>query len=579
MVLFSGMSHAQTAKQTPLAQPAISHRKKPLLTVGGLTFRDLNGDGKLNVYEDWRLSPEARARDLVSRMTVDEKIGLMVIGTQLMGNGGGTPGGRGCNGAKSPDGLLCETRVEETTNMFAAPDSPTYRYPKPVVRTLPTTEGIERFGVRRYIVRDNPTPTALTAWTNRVQEVAEGSRLGIPVVFTSNPRNHASTDLAFGFREATGQFSTWPGTLGLAAAHDLRLVSDFAHIAATEWNATGLRAGYMYQADIASDPRWFRIDGTFGDDPVAVSAIIETIVQGFQGRTLDRGGVIMTTKHFPGGGPRDRGSDPHYVYGKVSPYPTPGSLFQYHLPSFTAAIEAGSAAIMPYYAVPMNDRGVPQLSGGAKFQEVGFSYNRAIVEDLLRNQLGFKGYVNSDSGILFSMPWGESIQKMDFSERAAYAINAGVDVISDMQDVGIVRGAYDRGLISEDRISRSAQRLLQPMFAIGLFEDPYRDPAAAKAIVDTPEHWARAYQAHQESVVLMKNTGGLLPLTDAKLQGKSIYVAYFGGRRSDGFACGDAAEERSHDQVHAQAGRSRLRARLHQRRRQGRPPQGEFLRS
>lgn len=151
--------------------------------------------------------------------------------------------------------------------MFGSPDSPIYKYSKPVVHTLPTIESVESAGVRRYIVRDNPDAVALTTWTNRVQQVAEGTRLGIPVVFTSNPRNHASTDLAFGFREASGKFSTWPGTLGLAASHDLGLIAEFAHIAAQEWNATGLRAGYMYQADIATDPRWFRIDGTFGDVP------------------------------------------------------------------------------------------------------------------------------------------------------------------------------------------------------------------------------------------------------------------------------------------------------------------------
>ena len=515
-------------------QLVLSHRNKPLLSQSGLNFRDLNGDGKLEPYEDWRLSPSARARDLVGRMTIDEKIGLMVIGTEPMGASTGGSVARGCKGPKSTDGLLCEARVEETTNMFAAPDSPTYTYPKPVVRTLPTTEGILKFGVRRYIVRENPDAEMLTQWTNRVQEVAEQSRLGIPVVFTSNPRNHASSDLAVGFSEASGQFSTWPGTLGLAAMNDLPLVSEFARIARQEWDATGLRAGYMYQADIATDPRWFRIDGTFGDDPGKVGEVISTIVAGFQGPTLQTGGVLMTTKHFPGGGPRDKGTDPHYYYGQASPYPTPSSLANYHLPPFASAIAAGTAAIMPYYALPQNARSVPQLKGGKAFEEVGFSYNKAIVQDLLRTQMGFKGYVNSDSGVLFSMPWGETIMKMDFAERAATAINVGVDVISDMQDTGILRSAYDRHLITEDRISLSAQRLLEPMFAIGLFENPYRDPAAAKTVVQTPQHWQRAYRAHQESAVLLKNADALLPLTREKLQGKKIYVEYFGqGKKSE----------------------------------------------
>jgi beta-glucosidase len=512
----------------PTKQPVLGHREKPVLMIDGRSFRDLNGDGKLEPYEDWRLSPQTRARDLVGRMTVDEKIGLMVIGTQQMGSTTGGSVARGCKGPKSEDGLLCEARVEETTNMFAAPDSPTYKYPKPVVRTLPTTEGILKYGIRRYIVRENPDAAMLTTWTNRVQQVAEQSRLGIPVVFTSNPRNHASTDLAVGFSEASGQFSTWPGTLGMAAMNDLPLVREFAEIARQEWNATGLRAGYMYQADIATDPRWFRIDGTFGDDPQNVAHIIRTIVAGFQGQRLSDGGVIMTTKHFPGGGPRDKGTDPHYYYGKASPYPTPASLATYHLPSFASAISAGTAAIMPYYALPSNSRSVPQLKGGKPFEEVGFSYNKAIVQDLLRTQMGFKGYVNSDSGILFSMPWGDPIMKMDFAERAATAINVGVDVISDMQDTGIIREAYDRHLVTEERISLSAQRLLEPMFAIGLFDNPYRDSAAAKQLAQTPEHWQKAFRAHQESAVLLKNVDGLLPLTGDKLKGKKVYVEAFG---------------------------------------------------
>jgi len=529
-ILFSTSCRAVAkAPANASPQPTISSRGKKILTVGGLRFRDLNGDGVLNPYEDWRLPVEERVNDLIKRMTVDEKIGLMVIGTQNMGSGPAGPNGRKtCTGAKSPDGILCETKSEDTTNMWASPDSPLYRYPRPIVHTLPTTEAILRAGIRRFIVRDNPDPTALTVWTNRIQEVAESSRLGIPVVMTSNPRNHASTSLAFGFNEASGKFSTWPGTLGLAASGDLRLVSDFANIAAHEWNATGLRAGYMYQADIASDPRWFRIDGTFGDNPVLVSDIMTAIVQGFQGQSLDRNGVIITTKHFPGGGPRDHGMDPHYFYGKKSPYPTAGSLQQYHLPSFNAAIAAGTAAIMPYYALPSNEMSVPQLNGGAKFEEVGFSFNRAIVQDLLRTQLGFKGYVNSDSGVLFSMPWGATVENMDMAQRAAYTINAGVDVISDTQDVAILREAYDRGLLTEGRIDVSAARLLLPIFQIGLFEDPFRDPAAAKTLIDTPRHWERAYTAHQESVVLLKNKENLLPLTDAKIAGKKVFVQYLG---------------------------------------------------
>jgi len=512
-------------------QPAISARVKRVILVDGLRFKDLAGDGRLHPYEDWRLPAEARTRDLVARMSLDEKIGLMVIGTEIMGKPENGLTGH-CTGPVSSDGLLCEAdsmppppaASANGRGSAARPGSTAFNF-----QAYPTSVAILDHDIRRIITRQNPSPADLTAWTDRIQQVAESSRLGIPVVITSNPRNHASANMALGFNEASGQFTVWPGTLGLAASGDLKMIENFARIAASEWDATGLRAGYMYQADIDTDPRWFRIPDTFGDDPDRVSDIIQTIVMGFQGGPeLSPGGIIMTTKHFPGGGARDRGTDPHFVYGQVSPYPTRGSLFQYHLPPFEAAIAAGTAAIIPYYARPSNAASVPQLPGGAGFEEVGFAFNRPILQDLLRNQLGFKGYVNSDSGILSTMAWGDKIEKADEVERAAYAINAGVDVISDTQDVGIVREAYDRGLITEARINLSAERLLLPMFQMGLFENPYRGVDAATKLVADPAHWAMAYRAHQESVVLLKNNAQLLPLTEAKLAGRPIFVAVLG---------------------------------------------------
>jgi beta-glucosidase len=133
-----------------------------------------------------------------------------------------------------------------------------------------------------------------------------------------------------------------------------------------------------------------------------------------------------------------------------------------------------------------------------------------------------------------TMAWGDKIQKMDYAQRMAYAINAGVDVVSDTMDVDIIKEAYRRGLINDGRITESARRLLVPSFEMGLFEDPFRDPDAAARVVETTSRDPRVYEAHQKSVVLLKNAEHLLPLTDEKVAGRKIFVQVLGaGDRTD----------------------------------------------
>ena len=238
-------------------------------------------------------------------------------------------------------------------------------------------------------------------------------------------------------------FSTWPGTLGLAAAAqgdiknggDASLISEFAKIAHKEWNATGIRKGYMYMADTVTDPRWQRTYGTFGEDPEFISDAIGRLIDGFQGKELGKDSIAMTTKHFPGGGARENGFDPHYEEGKWNLYPTPGSLEKYHLPPFRAAVEHGTSSIMPYYSIPSIKKSVVQEFEGEDipFEEVGFTFNHYFINHILREKLGFKGYINSDSGIINKMSWG--VEELSEAERFAKAVNAGTDIIADTNDI------------------------------------------------------------------------------------------------------------------------------------------------
>ncbi|MCM3634696.1 glycoside hydrolase family 3 protein [Paenibacillus camelliae] len=498
-------------------QPELVVRKKQLIEQEGLTFKDLNNNGRLDPYEDWRLTPRERAENLVSLMNMDEKIGMMLINSRKMGLA------QEDKSKTSHDGVLDEGIIEKGETIFATS------------KVYGTTHTIENRNLRHFILRDNFSPADMAEWINAMNEVAEGTRLGIPVLVTSNSRNE-NGEAVFGMNDAIGIFSTWPGTLGLAAAAkgdiknggDGSLISQFASIARKEWDVTGLRKGYMYMADVVTDPRWQRTYGTFGEDPEFIADAIGRIIKEFQGETIGKHSIAMTIKHFPGGGARENGFDPHYEEGKWNLYPTPGSLEKYHLPPFRAAAKHGASSIMPYYSIPSIKKSVVQQFEGEDipFEEVGFAFNHYFLNHILRGELGFKGYINSDSGIINNMSWG--MEKHSEAERFAKAINAGTDIIADTNDIENLKLAVSKGWISEKRINEANVRLLTEMFALGLFDDrTYNEPQKATEVVSTKEHWEAAYEAHKKSVTVLKNSNQTLPLTKDKLEGRSVYIEVF----------------------------------------------------
>jgi beta-glucosidase len=496
--------------------PQLSVTSKDILTINGKEYKDLNNNGKLDKYENWDLPVNVRVKDLVKQMTLEEKAGMMLISSHYMGNSRSCPDTVGS--------LTCEQDTETTINRWSVPGQQFYEFNPPIVEASAATKGIQERNLRYLIIRDNPSAKDLASWINELQKIAEDTRLGIPVVMTSNPRNHAG-NLAFGFSEASGQFSVWPGELGLAATRDADLVKEFGEIAAKEWTSTGIRKGYMYMADVVTDPLWNRINGTFGEHPDLASEMIYAVVKGFQGDELGTHSVSLTTKHFPGGGARQDGHDPHYEWGKFNPYPTEGSLYKYHLPSFKAAIAAGTTSIMPYYAYPNNEFSVPQLKNGEEFEEVGFAYNKRLITDLLRKELKFKGYVNSDTSIIYSMPWG--VEDLTKPERYAKAINAGTDIVSGEANPTDLIKAVKEGLITEKRIDEAVSRLLTEMMELGLFENPYVDPDKAQQVADDPASQAKADEAHRKSIVLLRNDQDTLPLKDENVENIKLYVEVF----------------------------------------------------
>lgn len=498
-------------------QPNLETRNKKIIAVNGLKFKDLNGNGKLDPYEDWRLSPKERAENLVSLMDIDEKIGMMLINTRFMGLS------QEDKSKTSHDGILDEAVVEKGNTIFTQE------------KRYGTTHTIENRKLRHFILRENYNPRDLAVFINTMNEVCEKTRLGIPCLFTSNSRNE-NAEPVFGMNDAAGIFSTWPGTLGLAAAAkgdianggDASLISEFAAIARQEWHAVGIRKGYMYMADVATDPRWQRIYGTFGEDPEFVSDVIGRLIKGFQGSGLNDESIALTTKHFPGGGPRENGFDPHYKEGKWNAYPTPGSLDKYHMPPFKAAAEHGTSSFMPYYSAPSIKKSVVQSYEGEEIpiEETGFAFNHYFLNKILREKMGFKGYINSDSGITSKMCWG--VEELSEAERFAKAINSGVDLVADTNDIENLKKAYENGWISEKRIDEANIRLLEEMFILGLFDHKtYVSEDNAEKVISNPENWKAAYEAHKKSFTLLKNTDSTLPLTDEKLKDKKVYVELF----------------------------------------------------
>ncbi|MDT8886172.1 glycoside hydrolase family 3 N-terminal domain-containing protein [Aquirufa sp. LEPPI-3A] len=496
-------------------QPVLIAMKSPTLRVGKLSFKDLNKNNKLDKYEDWRLPVDVRVKDLVSQMTLEEKLGFMLISTTRMG--GDQVFANGVQGG-SPKTTITEGFNEEdlvqNTNMFT-------RKPlaSPNMSAAGTTKGVTQFHLRHFILRASASPEIMAKWSNNLQELCESSRLGIPAIVASNPRNHVTTDASVGLSVGLTAFSKWPGELGLAAMRDFDLTRKFAETAAKEWRAVGLRKGYMYMADLATEPRWGRVEGTFGEDADLTSNMITQIVLGFQGNKLSNTSVTMTTKHFPGGGPQVDGQDSHFDWGKFAHYP--GGMFDYHVKPFKAAIAAGTSAIMPYYSAPK----------GKEFEEVGFSFNKAMIGDLLQGKLGFQGIINSDTGPIEMMPWG--VENLSIEERYQKALNAGVDIFSGAADPTTLIEVVKKGLIKEERINQSVAKLLKEKFDLGLFENPYVNVEEAVKTIGNAEAVASANLALRKSIVLLRNDEKRLPLAKNT---KVYFETFFQSGRNAGEA-------------------------------------------
>lgn len=481
-----------------------------LLTVDRFGFKDLNRNGALDPYEDWRLPADERAKDLASRMSVEQIAGLMLYSAHqaIPGAGGffrSTYGGKpfGESGADPSD--LSDEQKDFLTND----------------------------DLRHVLITTVQSPEVAARWNNNVQALVEGIGLGIPTNNSSDPRHDAQADAVFS-GDSAGRVSRWPNSIGLAATFDPAIVRQFGHVAAQEYRALGLATALSPQIDLATEPRWGRFSGTFGEDPALATDLARAYVDGFQTSTGDAeitGGwgyesVNAMVKHWPGGGSGEGGRDAHLGAGKYAVYP--GNNFALHLIPFTEGafnLEGGTgtaAAVMPYYTISFNQ-------DTAHGENVGNNFSTYMITDLLRGRYGYDGVVCTDWGVthdettldtfIGGKPWG--VERLSEAERHYKALMAGVDQFGGNNDAKPVIEAYQMGVKEHDeafmraRFEASAVRLLRNMFRTGLFENPYLDVAHTVATVRRPDFVDAGYQAQLKSLVLLKNEGSVLPLKRA----------------------------------------------------------------
>ena len=382
-------------------------------------------------YQDPSNSVQNRVADLLARLTLEDKAGLMFHDIVVMMPGGQLAGADNPFGRPATEAAIREMRL----NHFNLAG-----------------------GVNN--IRD------LVAWHNRVQELALATGPGIPVTLSTDPRHSFSNNP--GTEALAGVFSRWPQSLGFAALGDSDLVQRYADVARQEYLAAGIRVALHPQIDLATEPRWARIGMTFGEDADLTARLVTAYIRGFQGTQLGPASVATMTKHFPGGGPQQDGEDPHFAYGREQVYP--GAQSEYHLKPFRAAIAAGTSQMMPYYGMPI----------GTDWEEVGFAFSHGVITELLRNELGFDGIVCTDwglisDGVIMGQPmparaWG--VEHLSELDRVVKIIDAGCDQFGGESRPELVVEAVRSGRVSEERIDQSIRRLLREKFVLGLFDQP-----------------------------------------------------------------------------------------------------------
>jgi len=472
----------QTKDEVKLPDLVIDQSQK-VLTMNNVQFRDLNGNGELDIYEDPSKSIELRIDNILSQMTLEEKAGMMFI-----------------HGAPVSEDALPDGKVGL----------------KGISARLPSVaENITDRKMTHFNIWSIPTDLDIYAkWYNATQQFAEKTRLGIPITIASDPRHHFSNNI---FSMSADGFSQFCETLGLAALGDEKFIKEFANIVRQEYLALGIRESLHPQIDLATEPRWPRINGAFGEDAQLTAKMVTAYIEGMQGASLNENSIACMTKHFPGGGPQKEGLDPHFSIQKGQIYP--GDNFDYHLIPFEAAFKSNTAAIMPYYGIPTDQTE----------ENVAMAYNKTIITTLLREKYQYDGVVCTDWGLITDVPMGPGIvwkarawgvEELSEKDRAKKIIDAGCDQFGGEMKPELIIELVNEGSLTEARIDVSIKRLLRQKFQLGLFDNPFIDVSKVSEVVGKKEFRVLGERSQKESMTLLKNES-ILPLSKNTLK---VYI-------------------------------------------------------
>jgi beta-glucosidase len=358
---------------------------------------------------------------------------------------------------------------------------------------------VER-GITHFNVLGGEDSAAVAAWHNTLQELAESTRLGIPVTLSSDPRHGFRSNPFTG--QALDSLSRWPETTGIAAVSGVDAAWEYGDVIRQEFLAMGIRVYLGPMADIFSEPRWSRGFGTFGEDPERVTELTVAFIEGLRGGTdLGPETVAAVVKHFPGGGPQLNGDDAHDPRYPEQVYP--GGMQALHIRPFEHAFAAGATQVMTYYGKPV----------GTSWEEVGFAFNAPVVRDILRRRLAFNGIVVTDWNLLESEQFGDltfgpngwGLEHLTPVERARTAIDVGVDQFGGDRNPALIEELVDSGAVPESRIDESVRRLLREKFRLGLFENRRVDVDRARKLCGSPIYFEKGIAAQRASLVLLSD--------------------------------------------------------------------------
>ena len=431
------------------------YRKPKIIIKNDTRYRDLYKNGKIEVYENKNFTSEQRADDLLKKMNIEEKVGQMF----------------------HPPLSINGSSISQIMNLASGKGDS--------IKSLILNKSITHFNLY-----GSPSPIQLAKKLNKLQKIAERSRLGIPLTISSDPIHEVPKGGGIAAFSLKG-FSKWPSQLGFASTREPEAIKEFAEIAREEYLAVGLRTALHPMSDLATEPRWARNFGTFGSNADLSSDLTIAYMEGFQGKKINSNSVLTMVKHFPGGGPQEDGLDPHLYSGRNQIYP--GNNFEYHLKPFKKAIKNNLKVIMPYYGIAID-----QTS-----ENVAMAYNKDILTHLLRDQLGYEGVICTDWGVITGRHWG--VDSLNLRERYKKSIEAGVDQYGGESSPELIVALVKNNEISEKRINYSVKKILINKFDLGLFDNPFVDVDCVKYKVGTAENLRKGLVAQKKSIVLLKN--------------------------------------------------------------------------